>query len=125
MADPLTTTLVLMYFITSPAKIPPGQSKEVQESKAAWTLQSTDHIETKDSKTCFLYAKQLFATVRPVNTLTLRPYCLCPDGDGDKLCYAPITDKKIAETRGPPTPTIQAIGPNTPLPKEPPTKPSQ
>ena len=49
MADPLTTTLVLMYFITPPAKTPPGESKEIRESKAVWTLQSTDHIETEDS----------------------------------------------------------------------------
>jgi hypothetical protein len=122
MADPLTTTLILMYFITAPAKIPPGEKKEDQESKAVWTLQSTDHVETQDSRTCVLYAKKLFAAVRPVKTMTLRAYCLCPNGDGDSLCYAPPLDAAIAATQGPPAPTIQAIGPNTPLPEPPPAK---
>lgn len=121
MADPLTTTLVLMYFITAPAKTQPGESKEIRESKAVWTLQSTDHVETEDSTHCVLYAKKLLAAVRPVNTLTLRAYCLCPNGDGDKNCYSPTLDKQIAAAgAAPPTPTIQSIGPNTPLPSPPP-----
>lgn len=126
MADPLTTTtLVLMYFITQPTKIPMDESKEVQESKAVWTLQSTDHIETPDPRTCVLYAKKLLAAVNPVNTLTLRAFCLCPNGDGVKQCYAPpITDKLIAETKDSLTPTIQGIGPDTPLPAAPPAKSS-
>jgi hypothetical protein len=45
MANAFTTTLILMYFITPPAKIPKGETKVIQESKVAWTLQSTDHIE--------------------------------------------------------------------------------
>jgi len=122
MADPFTTTLVLMYFITPPAKIPPGQSKVDQEAKAAWTLQSADHIDTPNSTACVLYAKKLLAAVNPVNTLTLRAYCLCPNGDGDKKCYAPILDPQIAEAREPTSPAIQAIGPTTPLPVEPPKK---
>ncbi len=118
MADLITTTtLVLMYFITPPAK-PSGQPKEVQEAKAVWSLQSTAHIETQDSTHCVLYAKKLLAAVRPVNTMTLRAYCLCPNGDGDKNCYAPPTGKQISEAQGSSTPTIQTIGPNTDLPKQ-------
>ena len=123
MADPLTTTLVLMYFITPPAKIPPGQSKVDQEAKAAWTLQSADHIDTPDSTACVLYAKKLLVAVNPVNTLTLRAYCLCPNGDGDKKCYAPAVSKLIAgQVREPTSPAIQAIGPTTAMPVEPPIK---
>lgn len=117
MSNVFTTTLVLMYFITPPAKIPTGESKEIQESKAAWTLQSTDHIQTKDSTTCVLFAQKLLAAIQQVNTLTLRAYCLCPSGDGDKNCYAPDYNPAIASTREPMKPTIQAIGPNTRLPK--------
>src|SRR6516165_10263051 len=123
MADLLTTTLVLMYFVTPPAKIPLGEPKAVQESNAVWMLQSTSHIETPDSTTCFIYAKKLFAAINPVNTMTLRAYCLCPHGDGDKKCYAP-TNAQITELRGGtgPAPTIQGIGPDTPLPKPPPPR---
>jgi len=64
MADFITTTtLVLMYFVTPPSKIPPGESKVDQESKVVWTLQSTDHIVTPDSAACVQYAVKLFAAV--------------------------------------------------------------
>src|SRR5436309_14116114 len=56
MADPLTTTLVLMYFVTPPAKLLPGETKEIFEARVPWTLQSTDHIETQDSIHCVTYA---------------------------------------------------------------------
>jgi hypothetical protein len=121
MADVFTTTLVLMYFITPPANHK-GEPKETQEAKAAWTLQSADHIETPDSTACVLYARKLLAAVNPVNTLTLRAYCLCPNGDGDKKCYAPVLDKNILATSVETKPAIQAIGPNTLLPEAPPKK---
>jgi hypothetical protein len=123
MADPFTTTLVLMYFITPPAKIPTGEIKEIQEAKAAWTLQSTSHIETPNSTACVMYAQKLMAAVNPVNTLTLRAYCLCPNGDGDKKCYAPPPIGPLANAaRVSTTPAIQAIGPKTSLPEPPPLK---
>jgi hypothetical protein len=121
MADPLTTTLVVMYFVTPPAKLLPHEEKETFEARVPWTLQSTDHIETEDSVHCVVYAKKLMIAVRPVNTVTLRAYCLCPNGDGDKNCYAPTAEKHISAVGGPaPQPTIQAIGPNTPIPSAPP-----
>jgi hypothetical protein len=123
MADPITTTtLVLMYFITPlPPTKPPKVPKEEWEAQVVWTLQSTDHIVTPDERTCFLYAQQLLATVAPVKTMTLRPYCLCPYGDGEKECYAPSTDAQIKSgNRGKPlVPTLKAIGPKTKLPKPP------
>src|SRR5262245_34293175 len=122
MADPLTTaTLVLMYFVTPPQKVPPNMSKEDWEAKAVWTLQSTDHIEMADSTTCVAYAVKLLAAVDPVRTMTLRPYCLCP-GDGDKLCYAPADKRIAADTLVTPKPTIQSIGRKTKLPEPPPRK---
>src|SRR6267142_2120173 len=111
MADPLTTTLVLMYFVTPPAKLQPHEDKATFEARVPWTLQSSDHIETQDSIHCVTYAVKLLAALDPVNTVTLRAYCLCPNGDGDKNCYAPTTDKLIAAVGQTPQPTIQAIGP--------------
>lgn len=113
MADPLTTTtLVLMYFITPPAEIPKGQSKIIQESKAVWTLQSADHIDTPDAPTCITYAQKLMAAIDKVNTLTLRAYCLCPKGDGKEGCFGP--DAKTLTLGAPGVPTLKAIGPKTP-----------
>lgn len=120
MADALTTTLVLMYFVTPPAKLLPHEDKATFEARVPWTLQSSDHIETEDSVHCVTYALKLLAALDPVNTVTLRAYCLCPNGDGDKNCYAPTKDKQIAATGQTPQQTIQAIGPTTKLPKAPP-----
>lgn len=101
MADPIiTTTLVLMYFITPPAK-PSGQSKEVQESKAVWTLQSTDHIETQDSTHCVLYAKKLLAAVRPVNTMTLRRIACVLTEMGQELLRASNRQADLRNARSP------------------------
>ena len=125
MADPITTTLVVMYFVTAPTKLSSQMPKEKWEPKVAWTLQSTNSIETPDAATCVSYARQLFSVVREVDTMTVRTYCLCPDGDGKSNCYSEPKDKTVMTNRPPRQPTIQRIGPTTPLPKIAPDKPLQ
>lgn len=125
MADPIATTLVIMYFVTAPTKLSSQMPKEKWEPKVAWTLQSTNTIETADAKTCISYARQLFSVVREVDTMTVRAYCLCPDGDGKSNCYSEPDGKSPTAVRGPRVPTVQRIGPATPPPKPAPIKPQE
>lgn len=125
MADPITTTLVIMYFVTAPTKLAAQMPKEKWEPKVAWTLQSTNTIETVDAKTCISYARQLFSVVREVDTMTVRAYCLCPDGDGKSNCYSEPEDKSPMAVVRSRLPTIQRIGPATPPPKPAPNNPKE
>lgn len=121
MADPFPTTLLLLYFITTPGHIAPGESKTVQEINANWTLQATSQITTQDPVMCATIAKQMMTEFDPVNTMTVRAYCLCPHGNGSNLCFneeqfqARIQD--FNARRGPPPgPAVQRIGPQTRIP---------
>jgi len=123
MADPFPTTLLLLYFITSPAHIPPGESKKIQEINANWTLQATSQITTQDPVMCASIAKLMMAEFDPVNTMTVRAYCLCPLGNGSDLCFnekefqATVQDFVQRKRRGPPPgPAVQRIGPQTKIP---------
>lgn len=125
MAEPTSaalfpTTLLLLYFITPAANVPTSETKDAQEKKAIWTLQSSSQISLPDPDTCISTALQMMAEIKPVRTLTVRAYCLCPHGTGNKECFnderfhAFIAEKK--EGGAVARPTVQAIGPSTPDP---------
>ena len=125
MADPFAVTLVLMYFTATPAKMADPNDKYKREATAVWTLQSTEQIETPNSAVCVSYAVKMLKTVKPVNNLTIRAYCLCPYYDeADKNCYHPTTSKMPAATfterSGKFRTDIRPIGPDTPDPPLPP-----
>ncbi len=109
------TTLLLLFFISTPTQDPTGQPKLVQETKAVWTLQSTSEIQTPDPSVCADLANQMIAEFNVVNTVTLRAYCLCPVGDG-KICSNGTEDqiqeftKNNVKLGG----TVKRIGPKTP-----------
>jgi hypothetical protein len=132
MAEPLTTTtltatvatakfpttLLLLFFVTTPTQDPMGQPKLVQETKAVWTLQSTSEIQTPDPNVCAQLGNQMIAEFNVVNTVTLRAYCLCPVGDGKGICLN--DEKAISEyfvDKTAPTAkfggTVKRIGPRT------------
>ena len=68
------TTLLLMFFVTPPAIGPKN------ESASFWTLQSTSQFQTQDPEMCTKIAVDMINEVKPVKTLTVRAYCLCPAG---------------------------------------------
>jgi hypothetical protein len=109
------TTLLLLFFITPPANGPKA------ESTSLWTLQSTSQLQTDTPEMCVKIAKDMIAEVKPVKTLTVRAYCLCPAGNGSDNCF---NEEEASERMLSPNPadkpraTIQRIGPNTVL-KEP------
>jgi hypothetical protein len=133
MAEPTTaaifpTTLLLLYFITPAANVPASETKDTQEMKVVWTFQSSSQIELPDPDTCTSTALQMMAEIKPVRTMTVRAYCLCPHGiedRGNKECFneqqvqARITQKKegvIKEEAIVSRPIVLPIGPSTPDP---------
>jgi hypothetical protein len=108
-ANPLTTTLLILYFVGTPPSDPAGKSKPEQEKKINWTLQSTSQIETPSPEACFAIGNQIIAKIDKVNTMTVRAYCLCADGTG-KICAdaegASRADKALADR----VPTVEAVG---------------
>ena len=132
MADPFPTTLLILYFITNPAHVPPGQKKPQQEVNANWTLQATSQTQTEDPESCVSLATKMIKEFEPVNTSTIRLYCICPKGVSSELCFnsAEIKAKTDAEAQKrrdpsyliPPSATVSQspkllrIGPNTPDP---------
>jgi hypothetical protein len=116
------TTLVILYFITPPAAIPPGELKKDQEINATWTLQATSQITTQDPVMCASLAKLMIAEFDPVNTVAVRTYCLCPRGNGSNLCFNEDEFQKslqgfLEKRKGPPPgPAVQRIGPQTRIP---------
>jgi hypothetical protein len=117
------TTLLILYFITPPAHLPPGESKKDQEINATWTLQATSQITTQDPITCASLAKLMIAEFDPVNTTAVRTYCLCPHGNGSNLCFneeefqTMIQEFSRGKSKGPPPgPAVQRIGPLTKVP---------
>jgi hypothetical protein len=133
MAEPTTggvfsTTLLLLYFITPAANVPAGETKDVQEKKAIWTFQSASQIELSDPDICTSTALQMMDEIRPVRTMTVRAYCLCPNGieyQGNKECFNEeefnrhIAQKRLGEFV---RPVVKPIGPKTPDPFAPPGK---
>lgn len=120
-ANIFPTTLLLLFFVVPPAHVPPGESKVVQETKGVWTLQSTSQIQTQNPDMCISIAKKMMKEVDPVNTLTVRAYCLCPAGNGSNLCFnddehAKAMTMAITKPAAMPRPTVQTIGPLTPDP---------
>jgi hypothetical protein len=127
MAEPTTaaifpTTLLLLYFITPAANVPASETKDMQEKKVAWTFQSSSQIELPDPDTCTSTALQMMAEIKPVRTMTVRAYCLCPHGienRGNKECFneqqaqARIAQKKEGDVS---RPIVLPIGPSTPDP---------
>jgi hypothetical protein len=68
--------LLLLFFVTPAA---PGPK---EESKKVWMLQSTSQMEMDNSDACHRIGKDMMAYIKPVATLTVRAYCLCPNGNG-------------------------------------------
>jgi hypothetical protein len=137
------TTLVIMYFATTPVHIPPGEPKDIQEQNANWTLQTTSQIQTEDPKSCLSIGIKMTKEFLPVNTSTIRVYCICPVGSEEEVCLNK-EEKQVAEERkhkqelfkkDPNTsvpeavktssPRLLRIGPDTPDPFAPPRKDSR
>lgn len=85
-ATAFQTTLLLLYFVT-PAVNTHGENKKEFESKAIWTLQATSQIPFENSAICSQLGTKLINQFSKVYTVTLRAYCLCPHGDGSKVCF--------------------------------------
>jgi hypothetical protein len=64
--------LLVMYFVTPPAPGPKNEKERV------WTLQSTSQTAFNDIELCRVMGKSIINAVKPVHTLTVRAYCLCP-----------------------------------------------
>jgi hypothetical protein len=119
MADPVSavfqTTLLILYFVTPAVNIPNGESKKTFETKAIWTLQSTSQISLQNSDTCAQMGTKLINQFNKVYTITVRAYCLCPQGDGNKVCFN--TQDQVDAFIKPGThgeqsrPTIMLLGP--------------
>jgi hypothetical protein len=108
------TTLLLMFFITPPANGPKI------ESESFWTLQSTSQVQAENPEMCTKLAWDMINEVKPVRTLTVRAYCLCPAGNGTDLCFNAEEAKKQAdkaitsnEQSEAPRPTTIRIGPKS------------
>jgi hypothetical protein len=134
------TTLLLLYFTTPAANVPVSETKEMQEKKAIWTFQSSSQISLPDVDICTSTALQMMDEIKPVRTMTVRAYCLCPHGveikgdakaklgakakgnvesDESQKCFsgseqaeAHITANKLQE-RAVARPFVKAIGPKT------------
>jgi hypothetical protein len=136
MAATFPTTLVIMYFVTTPVHIPPGEPKNVQEQNANWTLQTTSQIETEDPDSCLSIGIKMAKEFEVVNTSTIRLYCICPKGATALVCLnreekiaAAEREKKMLKKDEPNfvepeevktrAPTLLRIGPNTPDPLAP------
>jgi hypothetical protein len=115
-ATAFQTTLLLLYFVT-PAVNTHGENKKEFETKAIWTLQATSQIPFEDSTICSQLGTKLINQFRKVYTVTLRAYCLCPHGDGSKVCFNNQNEKDkfitnaIAGRPRKSEPTIIPLGP--------------
>ena len=70
--------VLILYFVTTPAHIT-RQKKKVQEINANWTLQTTSQLQTEDPDSCVWLGKKMIKEFEPVNTSTIRLYCICPE----------------------------------------------
>jgi hypothetical protein len=82
-----TTTLLILYFVTPAVNVPKGETKVDFEKKAVWTLQSTSQVTLENSALCADMGTKLINQFNKVYTITVRAYCLCPKGDGNKVCF--------------------------------------
>ncbi|MGJ5136319.1 hypothetical protein [Bradyrhizobium oligotrophicum] len=137
MATPtLSTTLVIMYFVTTPVHVPDGESKKIQEQNANWTLQTTSQIQTEDPDSCLSIGIKMAKEFEVVNTSTVRLYCICPKGATALVCLNREEKIRAAERENQmlrknepnfvepeevktQAPTLLRIGPNTPDPLRP------
>lgn len=104
------TTLLLLFFVT-----PPGNGPK-SEATNLWSLQSTSQFQTENPEMCTKLAWDMINEMKPVRTLTLRAYCLCPSGNGTNLCFNPEQASSVAASADPtkkPQPTTLRIGPDT------------
>lgn len=92
------TTLLILYFVTTPAHISPGEKKKVQEINANWTLQTTSQLQTEDPDSCVWLGKKMIKEFEPVNTSTIRLYCICPKEVVNDVCFNE-QEKKLAKDR--------------------------
>jgi hypothetical protein len=69
----LPTTLLILYFIS------PAQKGPKDEANRIWTLQSTVSMQFTSHDACKIIGNQLINDIKPVATMTVRAYCLCPD----------------------------------------------
>jgi hypothetical protein len=124
------TTLVIMYFVTTPVHLPPGEPKNIQEQNANWTLQTTSQIQTEDPDSCLSIGIKMAKEFEVVNTSTIRLYCICPRGSTAPVCLnreekiaAAEREKKMLHKNDPGfvepeevktrAPTLLRIGPGT------------
>ena len=112
------TTLLLMFFTTPPANGPKI------ESESFWALQSTSQVQAENPEMCTKLAWDMINEMKPVKTLTVRAYCLCPAGNGTDLCFNAEEANKQAnkaitsnEPREAPRPTTIRIGPKSLTPE--------
>jgi hypothetical protein len=137
------TTLVIMYFATTPVHVPPGEPKDIQEQNANWTLQTTSQIQTEDPDSCLSIGIKMTKEFLPVNTSTIRVYCICPKGSEAEVCLNKEEkqaasfrkleierNKEVTTFRAPEpvttsSPRLLRIGPDTPDPFAPPKKDSR
>jgi hypothetical protein len=89
--------LLLLFFITPPAPGPKVESKRV------WTLQSTSQIEMDNSDACHRIGNDMINYIKPVATMTVRAYCICPNGNG-KTCPKD-TERELSGPR----PTVEPL----------------
>jgi hypothetical protein len=117
MAEPVSTlfqtTLLILYFVTPAVNVPIGETKKDFESTAVWTLQSTSQITLENSDVCSQMGTKLINQFNHVYTVTVRAYCMCPHGDGNKVCFnnQNIIDSFAKDTKKQPTATIIPLGP--------------
>jgi hypothetical protein len=97
MASSFPTTLLILYFITGPAHIPPGEKKKVQEINANWTLQATSQLQTEDPDSCASLGIKMIKEFEPVNTSTIRLYCICPKEAVSEVCFNREEKKKAKD----------------------------
>jgi len=108
------TTLLILYFVTPAVNVPKGETKVDFEKKAIWTLQSTSQVTLENSTLCSEMGTKLINQFNKVYTITVRAYCLCPQGDGNKVCFnnqdsADAFKKNFAPSE--PHATIVPLGP--------------
>ena len=109
------TTLVIMYFVTTPVHVPPGESKKVQEQNANWTLQTTSQIQTEDPDSCLSIGIKMAKEFLPVNTSTIRLYCICPKGSEEEVCLN--AEEKVAAADRKRKMDLFRADPNTSVPE--------
>src|SRR5882757_2812390 len=109
----LPTTLLLLYFVAPPQDVPKGESKTDLETKTLWTLQSTSRLDFNSPGACKAVGTKMIAETEPVATLTVRAYCICEHGNGNRCPDDTVHSFSAVEMK----PTVEALGkPRPPAP---------